>query len=87
MTDSFEYHTAGIVAPLTAAQTVSPSDSLDLDQVSRALYVGTSGNVKVTMKSGGTVTLAGLAAGLWHPVRVSRIWATGTTAAGILAGW
>lgn len=65
---------------------VTPSDSADLAYVSRAFHVGTAGDVTVTTLSGEKVTITGATAG-WHPIRVTRIWATGTTATGITVGW
>lgn len=55
----------------------------------RALYVGVTGNVAVIFvgdKDADAVTLVGLAAGVWHPIQVRRILATGTTATGIVVG-
>lgn len=73
-----------IASPITGASAVTPSDSTDLAEISLNLYVGTPGAVKVTMFDGSTVTYANLAAGR-HPLRVKRVWATGTTASGIVA--
>jgi hypothetical protein len=47
--------------------------------VTRALYVGGGGDLRVVMADGATVTFAALAPG-WHPVRVRRVLATGTSA-------
>jgi len=73
--------------PATNAVAVTPSDSVDLSYVSRAVYVGASGNVKVVMADSGTVTFVGVPAGATLPIRVSRIWSTGTTATNIIALW
>ena len=65
---------------------VTPSDTVNLVQgITRGLYVGASGNVKVIDAVGTTVTLNGLVAGVFHPVRVKRVFATDTTATGIVA--
>ena len=66
------------------AAAVTPSDSADLSQFS-VIYVGSAGAVKVTTAQGSTVTFSGLAAGQTIPVRVRRVWATGTTATNLLA--
>lgn len=84
MTDLFSGHVAGLESPAAHALAVTPDDASDLATVSRALNVGTAGDVQVTMLGGETVTLT-LAAGIAFPVRVSRVWATGTTASGIVA--
>jgi hypothetical protein len=67
------------------AASVTTSDSADLTGgLCRGLYVGTTGNVKVTMASGEVVTFNSMAVG-YHPLAVSRVWATGTTASNINA--
>lgn len=86
VTDDFKGFTPGLSAPITDAAVVTPSDSDDLPRVTRALYIGTAGNARVTLASGTVANFAGLAVG-WHPVRVSRIHATGTTAANIIGCW
>lgn len=75
---------SGSAGPATTAAAVTPSDSTDLASASRALFVGTGGNLKVTMASGAVVTFEGVGAG-WHPLQVRRVWATGTTATKIVA--
>lgn len=67
------------------AAAVTPADGTDLTYISRALYVGGAGNVKVTMLSGDEVTFTGAQAGTILPIRVTRVWSTGTTATTILA--
>jgi hypothetical protein len=64
---------------------VTPSDSVDLAAASRGIYVGVSGNVKVTTLNGDAVTFVGLAAGIIHPIAASRVWSTGTAATSIVA--
>ena len=73
--------------PATNAVVVSPNDSTDLTYVTRAVYVGTTGNLKVTMSDSGTVLFTGVVAGSTLPIRVSRIWSTTTTASTIIALW
>ena len=68
----------------TRAAAVTPSDTADLTN-SGFLYVGASGNVKVDTSDGDTVTFTDLAAGIVHPIRVKRVYSTGTTATSILA--
>lgn len=66
------------------AAAVSPSDSVDLPQFS-VIYVGGAGNVKVTTAQGTAVTFTGVNAGTVIPVRVRRVWSTGTTATAMTA--
>jgi len=76
------------------AQAVTPSDTTDLslsggnfdNTASGALpFIGTAGNIKVTMLGGQTVTFLNIPDGTFMPIQVVRIWATGTTATNILA--
>lgn len=62
---------------------ITPDDNTDLSILARGIYVGTSGDVKVTMADGTTVTFGALAAGVVHPLAVKRVWSTGTDATGI----
>ena len=61
------------------AAAVTPSDTVDLPQFS-VIFVGGGGNVKVTTAQGSAVTFSGMNAGSVIPVRVRRVWSTGTTA-------
>lgn len=50
------------------------------------LYVGTGGDVKVTMAGNGqVVTFKNVPDGCFMPIFVKRVWSTGTTATDILA--
>lgn len=70
----------------TDGATITPNDGVDLAKIpSKGVYVGVSGDLKVTLSSGAVVTFIGLASGAIHPIAAKRIWATGTTAASILA--
>lgn len=75
----------GYNAPAENAFAVTPNDSTDLTHSSRALFVGGAGDVKVDTKGGDTVTFVGVTAGAILPVRVTRVYATGTTATSIVA--
>lgn len=50
----------------------------------RAIYVGGSGNLAVTMWDGGNITFSGLPAGALLPIRVSAILNSGTTATNVI---
>ena len=63
---------------------ITPHNTEDLAFVTRGIYVGGSGSLKVDMAGGGTVTYLNVAAGVTHPWRVSRVYATGTDATGII---
>ncbi len=73
------------LGPATHAAAVTPSDSVDLANFSRAIYVGGAGNLVVVMLSGEQVTFTGVQAGTILPIRVTRVRATSTTATAIVA--
>jgi len=86
ITDIFKGFTIALGDPISNAVAVAPSDTADLAQVTRALYIGTAGNARVTLASGTVADFAGLAVG-WHPMRVARVHASGTTASNIIGCW
>jgi hypothetical protein len=74
------------VSPDSVAQecvAITPADS-DLSAQMRALYIGGSGNVRITDPQGNVVTFVGAVAGTVLPVMAKRVWATGTTATNII---
>lgn len=87
MTDTFKGHSQNLIAPPASAVEVTPSDSTDLTFATRAIYVGTAGNLRVKMLDGTTITLTNVQAGCQYALRVDRVLATGTSATGIIAFW
>ncbi len=75
---------ANISDPAPHAAAVTPSDVNDLPNSADALYVGGTGDLKATLIGGDVVTFAALPVG-WHPIRVRKVWSTGTTATNIVA--
>ena len=69
--------------PAENAAAVTPHDSNDLTNVARALYIGGTGNVKVDTAAGDTVIFYAAPVGAIIPVRVKRVYSTGTTATNI----
>lgn len=71
-------------SPVTGAAAVTPNDSTNLTETTVSLYIGTAGTLKVSFEDGSTATYAAIAAGR-HPLRVNRVWSTGTSATDIVA--
>jgi hypothetical protein len=73
--------------PATKMEDVTPSDTVFLTTVSRALYVGVSGDLTVVPRDGDGTTghLIKAAAVGYHPLRVLRVNATATTATNIVS--
>ena len=84
MTDAFAQFNTGLESPAVRIWDVTPSDTADLSEASRAINVAQSGTVRMTTVEGTTATIF-VAAGIAFPIRASRIWSTGTTATDIVA--
>lgn len=61
---------------------ITPNDSTTF-KPTRGLYVGVSGDMKLTFADGSVVTRKAVSAGVTHPWSVIKVWATGTTATNI----
>lgn len=77
--------------PAAGAVAVTPSDTDNIfgsgdSRFSRAIYVGVSGDIKMTMSDDSVVTRKAVPVGEW-PWCVKRIWATGTTATDMVADY
>lgn len=62
---------------------ITPADA-DLVAPVRAIYVGGSGNLRISDTGGGAVTFSNVPAGVILPVMARRVWLTGTTASNIV---
>jgi len=71
-------------SPAEAASAVTANDSETIP-VTRGIYVGGAGNLRVRMADGADLLFSNLAAGVVHPLAVTRVYATNTTASGIIA--
>jgi len=69
-----------LTAPADHAFNIIPDDANDLESKTRGIYVGTLGNLHVRMIDGSEVTFGDLSAGIIHPLRVIRVFDTGTSA-------
>lgn len=78
------YRDADATVSAYNAIAVTPNDATNL-AVTRGLYVGTGGNVKVTMAYKSVVTFTNVPDGSILPVQVTRVWADLTTASDIIA--
>lgn len=77
----------GTIYPIRSIVEVDVSASDDEPSLKyRAVYVGTGGNLKIDTPDSTGVTLVALAAGVWHPMEVTKIYNSGTTAEDILGG-
>lgn len=87
MPDPFASTQASITGPISNGAAVTPSDSTDLATSSRAIWVGTGGDVNLTTVENATVLLKNVPSGSLIPIRAARIRLTSTTATDIVALW
>ncbi len=70
---------------VSAAFTITPHDTNNLPQTTTALYLGGEGNIKVNLSGSGTpIIFKGLMAGVFYPIRATRVYITDTTATDIV---
>ncbi len=81
--DEFNGYTPGLDSPYSKAVAATPSDSADLPFVTRAVYVGGSGDVAVQLRDGTSVTFTAVPVGLLK-IRAHRVLATGTDATNLV---
>jgi hypothetical protein len=74
-----------LMLPFKGAVAVTTSDTVNLANPSRGLYVGGAGNISALMLDGTTGVFSGATAGTVYALRVKRINATGTTATNMVA--
>lgn len=77
----------GVGQPANHAAAVTPSDLYTLTDVSRAIYVGGTGDLVAVMLGGETVTFSAIPVGTVLPIRVQQVKSTGTTASLIVNLW
>ena len=74
-------------SPVSHASAVTPHNTNELAYVTRAVYVGGGGDVKVTMQDSGEVIFVAVPTGTTLPIQVKKVFATGTDATDIVALW
>lgn len=76
----------GTVGYENAADIIT-SDTVDQNPLLQAVYVGVGGNIKITMRDTGTVTLLGVPTGTVLRISPRLIFAIGTLATNLVALW
>lgn len=82
MPDAFSTRMRTPSDPAVTIFSITPDDGADLVRVTSALNVATAGTVRVTTVDGSTDEIT-IQPGHAFPIRVTRVWLTGTTATGI----
>jgi hypothetical protein len=83
--DPFDSVTDNLISPARNAFTVLPSDADDLTSATKALYVGSGGNLKVRLiDAEADVTFVNVPSGSVLAIRIAAVRANGTTAADLV---
>lgn len=85
MIDTFNSHAPSLVSPPSSAAEITPNDTEALTHVSRAIHVGTAGDLRILTRDGQDVTYRNLSG--TKVIRARQIFATGTTASDIVVEW
>jgi hypothetical protein len=83
----YPYEHPSLMSSAAHVEAVTPSDSTDLTRISKAIWVGTGGNIQVTtldMADGTSTIIPGVQNGTLLHIHAKRIWAASTTASGIV---
>lgn len=78
------FRNANATVAAHGAAVITPNDSTEMP-ITRSVFVGSGGDIKVTMADGQDVTFKNTNSGLVLPVQVIKVWSTGTTATDLLA--
>ncbi|HEX9805533.1 MAG TPA: hypothetical protein VGA34_01445 [Alteraurantiacibacter sp.] len=83
--DSFSSHSDAVDAPARNCFAIEPSDTVPLVSITKAIYVGNSGDVALkSVDAVNNVNFASVPAGTILPVRAEFVRAAGTTATGLV---
>jgi len=73
-----------VMNPAIDGVAVTPHDTNNLATMSRSLYIGTGGNINVRTAKGNDLVITNIQDGSIIPIQVTRVYATSTTATGIV---
>ena len=72
------------VSSITSVFSITADDTTALTKTAKAIYCGVGGNLNVKFVDGSTGLLKNLAYGMWHPMEVTYVYSSQTTATDIL---
>lgn len=85
MNDKYARTTSSLIAPAGSSFAINPDDSASLPVISKALYIGTGGDLTVQLAHDSSDRLfKNVSSGAILDLRASHVRATGTTAADIV---
>lgn len=86
MQDAFNHLAASMIDPAGRVFLITPDDDTDLAFVTRAISFAAAGTLHIVTAAGQEVTIpdGALAAGVMHPLRVTKVFEADTGATGIV---
>jgi hypothetical protein len=87
MADRFSKNTIMLESPAGDFFSITPADATTFTQTTRALFVGTGGNIKIMghgKVANTVITLTNVPSGALLPIRVQRVYSGNTTASGLV---
>jgi hypothetical protein len=66
---------------------ITKNDSADLTFNTIAIYLGVSGDLRILDINNNEVILKSLVAGIWHPIRIKKVFSTNTSASDIVGAY
>ncbi len=83
--DKFEHVADSLTAPAEEAFVITPNDTAELPQITKALYIGDGGDVTLRpLRATQDVTFRNLPSGAILDVRVSAVREAGTSASNLI---
>ncbi|MDD9715143.1 hypothetical protein PVW48_00140 [Dinoroseobacter sp. PD6] len=73
-----------MTSPAVAAEIIIPANGRELNYATRAVYVGSGGDLSMELLNGDVVTFKNLASGTLLPVRARRVRNSDTTASDLI---
>ena len=88
MTDpiAFKKESNHLESPARSAAAITPSDGADLTETTRAIYIGGNGDITVDMDGDGVgILFQNVVSGTILPLRITKVYLTGTSATSLIA--
>ena len=81
---NYKNHISRLDSPAEYAFSITPSDSTNLPNATRGIYIGGDGNLNLRTIGGSVVVFQNLVAGTVLPVRATAIYSSNTSATGLI---
>lgn len=84
-TNTFQALNASVIVPNDTQDITIGGTGITPTETGVCIYVGTGGNIRVTMIGGQSVIFYNVPNGSFLPIQVTRVWSTDTNASDMLA--